>query len=181
MHHCRGFVSARAGGWGRTRPQSGPPAFGAGRAAAKRRRERRAELRRHPQGHAWLPLPAPSPAGLDENKHSTLGAAGNRGQPWCGWHVLKQKQPIFSFKNGRAAVGMASVERSTLFFQHPAVTTKPHSTIGKTLYTIMVTARGRCSFRGLFRQAPRAMGVALGRMDHTPSGCVQLCWPRQFR
>jgi hypothetical protein len=43
------------GGWGRTRPQIGAAAFEAARAVAKRRRERRAELRRHPTRADWSP------------------------------------------------------------------------------------------------------------------------------
>jgi hypothetical protein len=55
------------GGWGRIRPQSGPPAFGAGQAAAKRRRERRAEHRRH------LPSPLTKPTSPFNSKKNGPG------------------------------------------------------------------------------------------------------------
>lgn len=42
-------------GAGAEAPQLGAPAFEAGRAVAKRRRERRAKLRRHPPGQTSSP------------------------------------------------------------------------------------------------------------------------------
>ena len=60
------------------------------------------------------------------------------------------------------------VEKRPLFFQHIPVTTKPHSSIGKILYTIYGHGKGWVFTPGYFsgmKEDPRAVGVALGRLN----------------
>lgn len=67
-----------------------------------------------------------------------------------------------------------SVEKRPLFFQHQAVTTKPHSSIGNILYTIYGHGKGWVFTPGDFsgmKQDPRAVGVALGRL--TKQGAIR--------
>lgn len=67
-----------------------------------------------------------------------------------------------------------SVEKRPLFFQHHAVTTKPHSSIGKILYTIYGHGKGWVFTPGDFsgmKEDPRAVGVALGRL--TKQGVIR--------
>lgn len=69
---------------------------------------------------------------------------------------------------------MISVEKRPLFFQHLSVTTKPHSSIGKILYTIYGHGKGWVFTPGDFsgmKEDPRAVGVALGRL--TKQGIIR--------
>jgi hypothetical protein len=59
------------------------------------------------------------------------------------------------------------VEKIPLFFQHVSVTNRPHSSIGKILYTIYGHGKGwvftPTDFADM-KEDPRAVGVALGRL-----------------
>ena len=79
-----------------------------------------------------------------------------------------QLEEVESLQAEVTAQRAINVEKRPIFFQHYAVTRKPHSSIGKILYTIYGHGKGWVFTPNAFadmKEDPRVVGVALGRLN----------------